>query len=169
MAFATLRDFDGEIDLVFFTKTYAECRHLLNLDEIIALKGTIDPDNERNPEKISFKVTSIADFAQLSRTAVRKEAVKENIPETESIKIKENQIDEVHIRLKEGAADNYKELNELRDYLADNSGSSTIYIHIPVTQGEKIVRAASGLDITSNAGIIEELKNCNCVAEVWRE
>ncbi|MDR1637171.1 MAG: DNA polymerase III subunit alpha, partial [Treponema sp.] len=40
MAFGTLEDYEGEIPLVFFARVWAECRDLLNLDEIVALKGS---------------------------------------------------------------------------------------------------------------------------------
>jgi len=171
MAFGTLQDFDGEIDLVLFSKFYSENRHLLNLNEIIALKGSIDPENERDPKKVSFKVTSIADYPQLSRSAAKKAAANEKVfePELKKTVIEENNDTEVHIKLKEGAADNNEELNILRDYLAENSGLCTIYVHIPVEDGEKIIKAKSGLDTVNIDNVINGLKNCNSVAEVWRK
>jgi DNA polymerase-3 subunit alpha len=169
MAFGTLQDFEGDIDIVFFSRVYAECRHLLKLDEIIALKGSIDPETERNPEKISFKVTSIADFAQLSRSAARKESSGEE-PPLPAIK-KQAQIlpDEVHIRLNSDTMKSDDDLFQLRDYLAENSGSCTMYIHIPVTDGEKTVRAVTGIEISAAGEVIEGLKKCRCVDEVWRK
>ncbi|MCL2805506.1 MAG: DNA polymerase III subunit alpha [Treponema sp.] len=166
MAFGTLADFEGDIDLVFFYKVFAECRHLLNINEIIAFKGSIDPDNERSPEKISFRVTSVADFPQLSRSALRKEAAGEEPLMPELRKIVEEQLDEVHVKLK--AQDLYSDesLSELRDYLAENSGSSTIYIHIPVAQGEQKIKTVSGLNIAKDT--LDGLRKCKCVSEVWR-
>jgi len=169
MAFGTLQDFEGEIDIVFFSKVYEECRHLLKIDDIIALKGSIDPENERNSQKISFKVTSIADYPQLNRSAVKKAAAG-NVPIKQEIeKNTETRTEEVHIRLIEGAANNNKELNLLRDYLADNSGYCPLYIHIPAPEGEKIIHAMSGLDFNSINDIIEGLKSCKFIAEVWRK
>jgi len=170
MAFGTLQDFEGDIDIVFFSKVYAECRHLLNLNEIIALKGRIDPENEQNPDKISFKVTSIADFAQLSRSAARKDAAEET-PQMPAFKtvIEEQKQDEVHIRLISSDIYSDENLTELRDILAVNSGSCLTFLHIPVTGGEKTIKTASGLDIPVNNEIIEDLKKCECVAEVWRK
>jgi DNA polymerase-3 subunit alpha len=169
MAFGTLQDFDGDIDIVFFSRVYAECRHLLKLDEIIALKGSIDPETERNPEKISFKVTSIADFAQLSRSAARREASGEEPPLPALKKQAQMLPDEVHIRLKDDTIINDDDLFQLRDYLADNSGSCTMYIHIPVTGGEKTARSVTGIEISAGGEIIEGLKKCRCVDEVWRK
>ncbi|MCL1930795.1 MAG: DNA polymerase III subunit alpha, partial [Treponema sp.] len=77
MAFGTLRDFEGDIDLVFFSKVWSECRDILTLDEFTALKGSIDPANDRNPQKPSLKVTGIADIAALTRSAARKAAAGE--------------------------------------------------------------------------------------------
>ena len=74
MAFGTLRDFEGEIDLVFFSKVWAENRDLITLGEFAALKGTIDPAGARNPKQPGFKVTGLADLAALSRSAARKAA-----------------------------------------------------------------------------------------------
>ncbi len=171
MAFGTLQDFEGEIDLVFFSKTFAECRALLNLNEIIALKGNIDPQNDRNPENPSFKVSSIADFAQLSRSAARKEAAGELPPKPAAAAVPEKpaeeEINEVHIRLNEGAADSEDNLLGLRDYLAENSGSCPVYIHIPVNGSEKTIKANIG--ISNYKDEIEELKNIKCVADAWRK
>jgi DNA polymerase-3 subunit alpha len=169
MAFGTLQDFDGEIDLVFFSKVYADCRHLLKIDEITALKGSIDPENEQKPGKVNFKVTSMADFPQLSRTAAKRMSANEKPPAPEIVKNTEKQPDEVHIRLLKGASENNKDMLELRDYLAENSGSNTIFIHIPVNGEEKVIKAASGLDMSGNGYIFEGLKQCKCVAEVWRK
>ena len=177
MAFGSLQDFDGDIDIVFFSKVYAECRHLLNLNEMIALKGSIDPDNERNPEKISFKVTSIADYPQLSRTALKKDAASEEpvIPELRKEEPEARQVDKVHIRLISSNSYNEDDLHEFRECLAENSGSLETFIYIPVinnetssSAGEIKIRASHGLDITPDNAVIEELKKCKCVAEVWR-
>jgi len=169
MAFGALQDFEGEIELVFFSKVYAECRHLLKLDEITALKGSIDPEGRRNNDKISFMVTSMADFPQLSRSAAKKAAADKRPHSNESEKNKEIQIKEFHIKLKEGASGNNKELNSLRNFLADNSGMYPLYIHIPVSDGFSVIRARSGLEFYPDCDILEEIKKIDCVAEAWRD
>ena len=176
MAFATLQDFEGDIDLVFFSKVYAECRNHLNIDEIIALKGSIDPDEQNQgnqneskfQKKISFKVTSIADFPQLSRSAAKKAAAKQPVPVPDFFTPAKKKKEEIHIRLSEGAWEKQEDLSMLRDFLADNTGSCSLLIHIPVHEGEKIIKAANGLDINTNDDIIEELKKCKAVSQAWR-
>jgi len=168
MAFATLQDFEGEIPLLFFTKVFAEYRHILKIDEIYAFKGRLDPDEKNKNGKLSFKVTSMADFPSLSKSAAKKAAAKEKISEPEIVKTADKRYDDVHIRLKNGASENNGDLTELRDFLADNSGRSAIFIHIPLEQGEKTIRAMSGLDTGNGDDVIEGLKNCKSVYEVWR-
>jgi DNA polymerase-3 subunit alpha len=170
MAFGTLQDFEGEIELVFFSKVYDECRNLLNLDEVIAIKGNIDPEKERNPEKIGFKVSSIADFAQLSRSAARKAASGEKPVEYFVEKRQEAaQTEELHIRLRGAEASGEENLNLLRDYLAENSGSFTMLIHVPVSgKNEKVIRASTGINMTT-VNIIDNIKKHECVAEAWKK
>jgi len=168
MAFGTLRDFEGEIDLLFFSKVYAEYRHLLKVDEMYAFKGRIDPDDKNKNGKASFKVSSMADFPMLSKSAAKKAAANEKAAQPDLVKTFEYKPDKVHIRLKAGASEKNDELTELRDYLAENSGRNEIFIHIPLTEGEKIIRANSGLDAGANDDVVEGLKKCKSVEEVWR-
>jgi len=167
-AFGTLQDFEGEIKLVFFAKVYAECRHLLKIDEMIALRGSIDPDNEMNQGNIRLKVTSIADYPQLNRIAARKEASGEAAP-SEGLKTKaEEPPEEIHINLIDGGIDNDDYTDKLRDFLAENSGPCLTYIHFLFQNNMQTIRANYGLD-TSNSSLIEGLKKLECVADVWRK
>jgi DNA polymerase-3 subunit alpha len=168
MAFGTLMDFEGEIDALFFSKAYAENKHLLKLDEIIALRGNIDPENERTEGKVTFKVSSIADYAQLSRSAARKEAAGEKPPVFEEPKV-EKRKEEMHVRLNTWAVEKKDNLVPLHDYLAENSGSTLLFLHIPESDGETIYRTHLGVDMTGNGNLMNEIGAIECVAEVWRE
>jgi len=57
LAFGTLQDSEGDIDLVFFPKVWNECS-LLKLDETVLLKGNID---NSKPQKSYFVVSGIAE------------------------------------------------------------------------------------------------------------
>jgi DNA polymerase-3 subunit alpha len=172
MAFGTLQDFEGDIDLLFFSKPYAECRALLNLDDIIALKGSIDPAEKKPDKPLSFKVSSIADFAQLTRAASRKQQAGEKppelLPDEPKKQEKERKEGEIHIRLNPESEYTPESFNSLCDYLADHSGSNMLYLHVPDPGGEKTILAKYGINIAGNGNVMEELKNIKCVAEVWR-
>jgi len=176
MAFGVLRDFEGDIDLVFFSRAWNECRDLLKLDEIVAFRGSIDPANDRNPEKPGFKVSSIADIAQLSRSAARKAATGEEPPKTaakpateKTAAEKPNAAGNIHIRLNAGTAERDETLYPLRDFLAQNSGPCPVFIHVGLNNGEKIIRTVTGLASAAEGESLGALKNCAGVAEVWRE
>jgi DNA polymerase-3 subunit alpha len=154
MAFASLADYNGEIDVIFFSGPWEVWQNALKPDTVVILKGKID--YQKDKDKYSFIADSI-----ISRFEV------DSIVSEQKTHV-EKQLD-VHIRLYDGAANEKEELNQLRDYIADNSGPCTIYIHIPISNGEKVIRAISGLDTTADFDVIEGLKNCKCVAEVWRK
>ena len=166
MAFGVLQDYEGDIDLVFFSKTWNECQGLLKLDEITALKGSIDPSDSRR-EKPDFKVSSIADIAMLTRSASRKAAAGEEAPVSHTPVKHSVQLDEaagdIHIRLEPDAAGRDETLYPLRDLLAGNPGGNPVFIHVPAGAIEKIIRTTGG------AMAVDALKNCAGVAEVWRE
>jgi DNA polymerase-3 subunit alpha len=166
MAFGTLHDFEGDIDLVFFSKPWNECREFVKLDEFVALKGSLDPANERNPQKPSLKVSGIADIAALSRSAARKAAAGEEpkIPaaapaRTESAAIPPHS---VHIRLNTATTGSDAGIYPLRDYILENPGPCPVFIHIS-DGGEKIIRANAGISIEA------ELTGCAGVVETWKE
>jgi DNA polymerase-3 subunit alpha len=146
MAFASLADYNGEIDVVFFTGAWEKYMNEIEADKIIILKGKID--YQKDKDRYSFIVDSI----------LGKQDVDNEIP-----------VEEIHIRLNNAAADSEENLFPLRDYLAENSGSCSMFIHVPVTNGEKTIRIHSGINFTGNVNVIDELKSNKCVAEVWRK
>ncbi|MDR0315552.1 MAG: DNA polymerase III subunit alpha [Treponema sp.] len=192
MAFGTLQDYEGEIDLVFFSRVWDECRDLLKQDEITALKGSIDPESDRNPEKPGFKVSSIADIAMLTRSAARKVAAGEQPPQPKKAAARKTQTAQsdtaalgekqtgaaahgggnsapaFHIRLQHDAADRDENLYPLRDCLSKNSGPCPVFIHIQISGGEKIVRVAAGINAATESEALTMLKSCDAVAEAWR-
>jgi DNA polymerase-3 subunit alpha len=189
MAFGTLQDYEGEIPLVFFARTWAECRDLLTLDEMAALKGSIDPAGDRNPEKPGFKVSSLADMAALTRAATKRAAAEGansadreegpgknpapagEKPPTEN-RAAETLFREVHIRLGRDAAERDATLYPLHDCLVDNPGPCSVFIHVPLTGtagDETVVRTANQINASAATVSIDALKQCAGVAEVWGE
>jgi len=46
MAFVTLEDLDGKVDLVFFPKVWAACRELVQTNQILVVRGQVQAQNE---------------------------------------------------------------------------------------------------------------------------
>jgi DNA polymerase-3 subunit alpha len=178
MAFGALQDKSGEVDLVFFSKVWKNCKAVAAEDEIVALLGSIDPANEKNPEKPSFKVSGMQDINKLvraaARAAARKAAEEEgadsvSAPAGDGADPPAQRAEAVHIRLLREALDRDEGLYPLRDYLAGSPGACTVFIHVPVSGGERVIRTTSGLGAVSETAVPDALVRCAGVAEAWRE
>jgi DNA polymerase-3 subunit alpha len=164
MAFASLADYNGQIDLTFFPSAWEFNRDKVIENHCIAVKGKID----QSRDKPSFQVSSVLELGKLRRKASRLAAeaeealpVKTDTP-PETTDSREAQWNELHIRLMEAAAGQEENLYPLRDYLAENPGFCPVYIHVPLPGGETIIRAAAGTNVPA-----EKLAQTRCVAEVW--
>jgi DNA polymerase-3 subunit alpha len=174
MAFGTLQDERGEIDLVFFARTWENCKAVATVDEIVALKGSINPSNDRNPEKPGFVVSSIQDINKLIRMAAK--AADEATMKKGGTEMKAGPSEaadkgkrEVHIRLEHQAAKREENLYPLRDYLFGHPGSCSVFIHVPCSAGETIIRTTTQISASPEPAALEALTLCTGVAEVWRE
>ncbi len=143
MCFASLADFNGEMDITFFPKTWEQHREKISVDQVVALKGKMDMSRDRP----SFLVDTLLNMEDLSERSWR----------------------EMHIRLNAGCAEREENLYPLRDCLGDMSGPCSVYFHIPTSSGEGIVRAAAQVSTGSDPMAMEMIGACPGVAEVWRE
>ncbi len=143
MGFGSLSDFNGEVDVTFFPKTWEQCRDKISVDQVAALRGKLDKSRDRP----SFLVDALLNIDDLSERSWR----------------------EVHIRLNEGTADREENLYPLRDCLGDISGSCSVYLHVPTISGEGIVKASAQINASADQTTLETIGACTGVAEVWRE
>jgi DNA polymerase-3 subunit alpha len=170
MAFGTLQVPGGEgtIDLLFFARTWENCKARAMEDEILAVKGTIEGQRENNFGKNSLIVTSIQDIDKLIRAADKKAI------QTSEAKMPNR---EMHIRLASGAAENEETLNSLKDCIEENPGSCPVFIHVPVfapeeesaadkNSRETIIRASGLIDAEASVSL-GALERCPAVADVW--
>jgi hypothetical protein len=174
----------GSAFFLFFSKVWGEIRDILSLGEYVALKGSIDPAGDRNPQKPSLKVSSVADIVALSRSAARKAraGAQPQVPamqrrpartalETEQIA----PVQAIHIRLDSEAARRDQGIMPLRNYLSGNTGPCPVFIHLADGNGngngngEKIIRAAVGLSLEAEKEALGVLEGCVGVLEAWRE
>jgi DNA polymerase-3 subunit alpha len=145
MCFSSIADFNGEMDVTFFPKTWEQLRGKINVDQVVAFRGKADKPKDR--ERYSFLVDALVNIEDLSERSWR----------------------EVHIRLNEGTADLEENLYPLRDCLGDISGSCSIYLHIPLERGEGIVKASAQVTSSADQTTLDTIGSCVGVAEVWRE
>jgi DNA polymerase-3 subunit alpha len=167
MAFASLTDYRGEIDMVFFPGTWEFNRDKVEEGRSIAVKGKLD----RSRDKLSFQVSSVLELGKLRRRAAK-------LSETASASAAAPagpSYRELHIRLDAAAAEREENLFPLRDYLYGASGSCSVFIHVPISgdeavkDTEAVVRTAAQITGSADASCIEDLTLCAGVAEVWPE
>ncbi|MDR1950514.1 MAG: DNA polymerase III subunit alpha [Spirochaetaceae bacterium] len=188
MCFASLEDYRGEVDLVFFSKTWETCKTAIVLDKIAALKGRLDRSGDKKRDRPSIIVNAVLDIDTLAKTAPRK-AAKPNrpgVPGAPAAKAAggnsgraagkaDNKADgkadgtpeyrELHIRLVEKAAVREETLYPLLGCLEKNAGSCPVYIHVPIPEGETVIRAAPR--IAAEPTYMDALTRYEAVADVW--
>jgi DNA polymerase-3 subunit alpha len=173
MCYASLGDYNGDIDLTFFPKTWEKYGDDIALDQVIAVKGKIDSREQR--ERSGFLVNEVLDLDKLSKTAKKKtveageaeQAKPERSPQTGEVPAIPCR--EVHIRLNKNAADREETLYPLRDYLFENSGPCSVFIHVPGSGGETVIRTTTQIGAAGDEKYMGALTHCEGVAEAWRE
>ena len=142
MAFATLQDYHGSIDLTFFPKTWEVLRNQVHTDGIYAFKGKIDAS--RGIDQASMIVDALEDINTLQTKAIQ----------------------ELHIQLESGLNDE-RQIFDLKEYLFGNSGNCAVYFHIDSEGQSFTIKANSQLTAPSSKEFIDTLKDLPFVHEVW--
>jgi DNA polymerase-3 subunit alpha len=187
MAFGSLADYRGEIDLVFFDRIWTEIAEKINIDDKVAFKGTLD----HSRSKCSFRVDRLLDLDRLAQKAAKlpekpeterpdvvppqnNAPVADYPPSTaeflavaEGLPSSENLLPVLHIRLDKVAACNAEQLYPLRAFLSRQEGSCSVYLHVPLEQGEKVIRTPAAMTASSDAEYLARLKNIAAVNEAW--
>ena len=143
MAWAVMQDFTGEFDVTFFPSTWEKVKDKIQNEQVYALKGKVDPPNERN-EHPSFLADELLDITS----------------------IKTASIGELHILL-ENKIESARDLVPIKDILFDTSGSCVVYFHIDTASGEFIVKANAQMKAPSSEEFITRLKDAPLVSDVW--
>ncbi|HUV07591.1 MAG TPA: DNA polymerase III subunit alpha, partial [Spirochaetia bacterium] len=144
MAFGSLEDYNGCIELVFFPEVYEKTRAHLVSDNVIAVKGKLDK-NRGDPKMLVDEVSKPGELAS-------------------------KKISTIHIRLSK----NFQEeetLYELRDFIFRQSGDCTLYLHLKSNGHgeERVVRASPAITVSSDEQALQRLRGYPNVAEVWVE
>jgi DNA polymerase-3 subunit alpha len=167
MAFVSLTDYKGDIELTFFPEIWEKERDTIVAEKIIAVKGKMDP--RENRERPSFLVDSLLKADKLQEEAVNLQ--KEGVPEPPKPDVETNKaleiFREVHIRLNSRAAEQDETLYPLRDLLIKAKGPCPTFIHVPVAGGETVIKTPQ-LSAGGDDDFIASVTRCEGVSEVWR-
>ena len=144
MAVAQLSDLYGSFDVTFFTSVWETMGKQLQNDKVYAFKGR--PDLQDGRDFPSFLVDSAEDLDSL----------------------KEKQLTEVHIQLKQSPSLK-EDIVRLREYLLNlaEGGGCEVYLHLLDDGKNWIVKAAGGLKVPSSRAFLQRLGDVSGVAEAW--
>jgi DNA polymerase III subunit alpha len=86
MAFMTLEDLYGSVEVVVFPKAFAEAREIIQEDKILVVKGKLDTKAEGSVKLLADKITLLADYekARTEAKSKRKEQKDKSKIEVES-------------------------------------------------------------------------------------
>jgi DNA polymerase-3 subunit alpha len=173
MGFVTLMDYNGEIELVFFPKEWMTHRDTIHPDDKLAVRGRIDRSGEQKRDRPGFLVSSMPDLEKLVKS-VRRNGKKNEAPQAETghsggEKAAENSFRAVHIRLNPLEVLGEETLYPLRDYLFENPGPCSVFIHVPAPDGEAVIRTATQMNAAADPIHLNALARYAGVVEVWPE
>ncbi|GMO32293.1 MAG: DNA polymerase III subunit alpha [Termitinemataceae bacterium] len=154
MGFANLSDYNGRVDLTFFSETWELLKNKLVEDSVVALTGTYDKretkDKMTNEIKINrgILVNKMLDITKLDSLAWK----------------------ELHIRLQKQAVKNEEDVLPLRDCILDHKGNCLVFIHVPVPleTEEFVIKTTTQLGAEATESHIQNLKNLPLVEDAWR-
>jgi len=144
MAFASLEDHRGSIELVIFADVFEKCRSLLTAERVVAVVGKID----RSRGEPKLKVDRLLPPEDLPPRPPRA----------------------VHVRFAGSGADE-QEFLRLRDLMVGKPGDCTVYFHIRTAgeSGEIVIKASPQLALAAEEDILEAVRSSPVVEDVWKE
>lgn len=142
MAFAKLGDYNGQIELTFFPKTWVTLKSSVEEGAICALKGRVDSSRE-NPALIVDSIENPDDLEIHSATSV-------------------------HIQLSPQFTSG-KDIFGMNDFLLGCSGNCGIYFHILINQEPYIIKANDNITVDATDITLSKINSMPFVENVWTE
>ena len=144
MAFATLEDLDGTVDLVIFDKTLANCSPAIQEGNIVWVKGAVSPpQGDRRDYGIRVdEILSLDEARQKLTTSLHV-----HLPST----VLESSV-----------------LKSLKDTCSANKGSCTLFLHIKTAQyNEVVVQANPDMKVAPTDALISQMEQILGERSVW--
>ena len=93
MAFITMEDLYGSLEVVIFPKTYERCRDCVEVDRIVCITGKLDLKEEGNPKMLADDIKLLSDVKEgarkddvVKKAAMLKVVIPEEYDEEEGLK-----------------------------------------------------------------------------------
>ncbi len=142
MAFVTLEDTIGTVEIVVFTDVFEEAGDKLRKDALVLVKGRVNLQDGKHPKINAEEIIELAEA------------------QTEFSKV-------VHIKVDESIDE--KTLLQLKGLLFKFSGNSNIHIHVIDNEKETVLIPSPNLKIKANPELIKGIEGMLGKGKVWIE
>ncbi|HTW13091.1 MAG TPA: DNA polymerase III subunit alpha, partial [Solirubrobacteraceae bacterium] len=143
MAFATLEDLSGSVELLIFADTLEECGEAVAQDAVVLVKGKLDHKDAARPTVV---VSTVERFepSEEELAAAEKEATRVVTPGA------------LRIRL-DAAAVQPDVIDDLRELLTNYPGESDVVVELAVSDRQRRLRLGKDFRVSRGAGLHAEL------------
>ncbi len=148
MMFATLDDLEGEIELIAFEKTIAECEGALAVDEIVLVRGRID---HKDKDKTCLVVQSVERFdpsPEEVEAAREKAALEPQGPQPLRLHL-------------DAAATGVPAtiIDDLKHVLSNHTGESEVVLDVTTSGGARTLRFGEEFRVAATPSLRAELEH----------
>ena len=156
MAFVTLEDLTGSIDVTVFPSVYGECRKALSTDAIVVIKGKANrrermKNDEEDNSEVGVICESVTPIVNLMNGNGNGNG-------------NGNSLKSMNIRIRDV---NREQLMSLRAMLGTNAGESPVYFHVPT--GNTITKVCVEFKIDPSQKLITDIEELLGKDAVWIE
>jgi DNA polymerase-3 subunit alpha len=142
MAFLTIEDFEGTMELLAFGDSYEKYKHLLAVDAMVLVHGnTSVREDDKKPKLRIDRVMALSE----SREKLTKS---------------------VHVRIKTGGLEEAF-IQEIRDECAKSQGACSLILHVVTGENSEYRIKANNVTINPAKETIERLRNKAGKENVW--
>ncbi len=130
MAYLTLEDEEGSVEVIVFPELYKNSVHVLKKDMILLVKGTIDKDEKG----VRVRAREVSNLEDAGRVSLRRM--------------------DIHIGDTLGSSEN---LRNIRDLVAQYPGDCQLFLKIQLEKSQTVI--ATGLNIKPDAILLSRLED----------
>ena len=155
MAFITLEDLDGTVEIISFPKVYEKCKEIIKKDEIIIIEGYLDVA-EGKIKVIAEKITFLEEY------------IKNKKPTSTARGKNQNLAEELHLEI--NTEENEPSfLKKLKKLFYECPGESQVIFHFKDKHKTILHAVDKKYSVNINDKLIEEIRNISGNKKIWIE
>jgi DNA polymerase-3 subunit alpha len=155
MAFITLEDLEGTVEIIAFPKVYEKCKEMIKEDEIIITEGHIDV-SEGKTKIIAEKISLLEKYVENKRPASKTEEKNQNLAE------------ELHLEISTGKNESDL-LRKLKELFYGYPGKSQVVLHFKDKDKTILHAIDKKYSINLDDKFMEEIRGILGDEKIWIE